>query len=98
MNMGSGSIFLQQDITNSPNAQASFSGTLDGLNFIASSSNVGNVLLPSCLFRSSTLNGHFSPNFSTFDATGIPDVGLAGRGNNRAAKLGRFGCREPVTG
>jgi hypothetical protein len=68
MNMGSGSIFLQQDITNSPNAQASFSGTLNGLDFIASSSNIGNVLLPSCLFRSSTLRGHFSPNFTTFDA------------------------------
>jgi len=68
MNMGPGSIFLQQDITNSPNAQASFSGTLNGLDFIATSTNVGSVLLPSCLFRTSTLQGHFSPNFDTFDA------------------------------
>ena len=68
VNMGSGSIFLQQDITNAPNSQASFSGTLNGLDFIASSSNIGNILLPSCLFRSSTFKGHFSPNFATFDA------------------------------
>lgn len=65
---GSGSIFLQQDITNAPNSQATFSGTLSGQDFVATSSNVGSILLPSCLFRSSTLKGRFSPNFSTFDA------------------------------
>jgi hypothetical protein len=69
MQMGSGSIFLQQDITNTPNSQAAFSGTLNGLDFVATSSNVGSLLLPSCVFRSSTLKGHFSPNFATFDAS-----------------------------
>src|SRR5262245_13071859 len=38
---GSGSIFLQQDITNAPNSQAVFSGTLSGLDFVATSSNIG---------------------------------------------------------
>jgi hypothetical protein len=66
--MGAGSILLQQDITNAPNNQAAFSGTLNGLDFTAASSNVGNSLLPSCLFRNSTLKGHFSPNFSSFGA------------------------------
>src|SRR4030095_5302721 len=46
VNMGSGSIFLQQDITNAPNTQSTFSGTLNGLDFVASSSNVGVVLVP----------------------------------------------------
>jgi hypothetical protein len=69
MNTGSsGSIFLQQDITNTPNIQPTFSGTIDGLDFVANSSNIGNALLPSCLFRNSTLNGHFSPDFRTFNA------------------------------
>ena len=68
VNMGSGSIFLQQDITNTPNLQPLFSGTLNNFDFVASSSNVGSVLLPSCLFRSSILKGRFSPNFRTFDA------------------------------
>jgi hypothetical protein len=78
VNMGSGSIFLQQDITNTPNLQPSFSGTLNGLDFIASSSNVGSVLLPSCIFRSSNLKGRFSPNFRTFDATELLTWGSPG--------------------
>jgi len=78
MNIGSGSIFLQQDITNAPNQQATFSGTLNGLDFIASSSNVGSFLLPSCLFRSSTLKGRFSPNFATFDAVELLTWGSPG--------------------
>jgi hypothetical protein len=77
-NIGSGSIFLQQDIANTPNQQASFSGTLNGLDFIASSSNVGSFLLPSCLFRSSTLKGRFSQNFRTFDATELLTWGAPG--------------------
>jgi hypothetical protein len=78
VNMGSGSIFLQQDITNTPNLQPSFSGTLNGFDFIASSSNVGNVLLPSCIFRSSNLKGHFSRDFRTFDATELLTWGSPG--------------------
>jgi len=78
VNMGSGSIFLQQNIINSPNAQATFSGTLNGLDFLASSSNVGSFLLPSCLFRSSNLRGRFSPNFRTFDATELLTWGSPG--------------------
>ena len=78
VNMGSGSIFLQQDITNTPNLQPTFSGTLNGLDFIASSSNVGSVLLPSCIFRSSNLKGRFSPNFRTFDATELLTWGSPG--------------------
>lgn len=78
VNMGSGSIFLQQDITNTPNIQPTFSGTLSGLDFFASSSNIGQVLLPSCLFRSSTLKGRFSPNFTTFDATELLTWGSPG--------------------
>ena len=78
VNMGSGSIFLQQDITNTPNLQPTFSGTLNGLDFIASSSNVGSVLLPSCIFRSSNLKGHFSQNFKTFDATELLTWGSPG--------------------
>ena len=65
----SGSIALQQDITNAPNQQAFFSGTVDGLDFVANSSNVGSFLLPSCLFRNSTLTGRFAPDFRTFNAT-----------------------------
>jgi hypothetical protein len=78
VNMGSGSIFLQQDITNAPNTQSTFSGTLNGLDFIASSSNVGVVLLPSCLFRTSNLRGRFSHDFRTFDATELLTWGSPG--------------------
>jgi hypothetical protein len=79
MNTGSsGSIFLQQDITNTPNIQPSFSGTLDGLNFVANSSNIGNALLPSCLFRNSTLTGKFSPDFRTFNASELLTWGSPG--------------------
>src|SRR5262245_22289118 len=78
MNIGPGSIFLEQDITNAPNQQATFSGTLNGLDFIASSTNVGSFLLPSCLFRSSTLKGRFSPNFATFDAVELLTWGSPG--------------------
>jgi hypothetical protein len=76
--MGSGSILLQQDINNAPNSQASFSGTLNGPDFVATSSNIGNLILPSCFFRSSTLKGHFSPNFSTFDAAELLTWGSPG--------------------
>ena len=78
INMGSGSIFLQQDLSNTPNLQPTFSGTLNGLDFIASSSNVGSVLLPSCLFRTSTLKGRFSQNFRTFDAIELLTWGSPG--------------------
>jgi len=79
MNTGaSGSIFLQQDITNTPNIQPSFSGTLDGQDFVANSSNIGNALLPSCLFRNSTLTGKFSPDFRTFNASELLTWGSPG--------------------
>lgn len=78
VNMGSGSIFLQQDITNTPNIQPTFSGTFDGLNFAANSSNIGGALLPSCLFRNSTLTGQFAPDFRTFNATELLTWGSPG--------------------
>jgi len=79
MNTGSsGSIFLQQDITNTPNIQPTFSGTIDGLNFVANSSNIGSAFLPSCLFRNSTLTGKFSPDFRTFNASEFMTWGSPG--------------------
>jgi hypothetical protein len=78
VNTGAGSIALTQDGTNAPNQQAFFSGTLDGLNFVANSSNVGSFLLPSCLFRSSTLTGRFSSDFRTFDANELLTWGSPG--------------------
>ncbi len=81
-NGASGSFALQQDITNAPNQQAFFSGTLNGLDFIANSSNIGSFLLPSCLFRNSTLAGRCSPDFRTFDATGLLTWGSPGAETN----------------
>ena len=78
VNMGSGSIFLQQDLTNTPSIQPTFSGTFDGLNFVANSSNIGSALLPSCLFRNSTLTGTFSPDFRTFNASELLTWGSPG--------------------
>ena len=78
VNMGSGSIFLQQDLTNTPNLQPTFSGTLDGQNFLANSSNIGSALLPSCLFRNSALTGQFSPDFRTFNASEVMTWGSPG--------------------
>jgi|KBSSwiStaDraftv2_1062776.scaffolds.fasta_scaffold25908_5 hypothetical protein len=66
-----GAIMLEQDPQSFQTTDlAPFSGVLNGQDFSASATSNGNFLnSTTCLFRGSTLKGHFSPDFTSFDAT-----------------------------
>ena len=75
-----GAVLFEQDPQNFQTTDLSpFSGVLNGQDFNVNATSNGNFLnSPSCIFRGSTLKGHFASDFSGFDATEDMIFGLAG--------------------
>jgi hypothetical protein len=63
-----GSIAMEEDMNNWPTDHIPFSGTLVGTRFEATYDNGADYLKWVCQFKGATLSGHFSPDFSSFEA------------------------------
>ena len=73
------SILLDEDMSNWPTDHIPFSGTLNGHEFSARYYQGDDYARWVCQFREATLEGRFSPDFSTFEAMETLVWGVPGR-------------------